>query len=210
MTLDAESATGWVNRAAAAVAENEEHLTQLDAAIGDGDHGANLSRGLNAAVAALKGDPPTTPGQVLIATGRALVSKTGGASGPLYGMGFRQAGKALAETTDADAELLGDALQAMLDGIQDLGGASVGDKTMVDALAPAVEEFRKASTDGASLAQAAARAGGAADAGRVATVPLLARKGRASYLGDRSIDHEDPGAASMTLVIRALAEVLEA
>lgn len=208
MAFDTATATAWLTRSASVVAENAQRLTALDAAIGDGDHGANLTRGLAASVAALAEKSPETPGTVLVAGGSGLVSKTGGASGPLYGTGFRRAGKALGDTPEADADALGEALAAMLAGIQELGGAAEGDKTMVDALAPAVAAFTKAAADGGSLADAAVAAADAAEAGLAATVPLQARKGRASYLGARSVGHEDPGAASTALILRALADVL--
>jgi dihydroxyacetone kinase-like protein len=198
----------WIRRAAALVTAESQRLTRLDAAIGDGDHGLNLDRGLSAAVAALPGDPgDTVPGRLLIAAGRAMVSKTGGASGPLYGGALRRAGKALGDAPEVDAAGLGAALRAGLESIQDLGRAVEGDKTMVDALAPAVAAYEAEldrGGDGAACAAAAARA---AAEGAAATVPLQARKGRASYLGARSVGHEDPGAASMTLVLRALADV---
>lgn len=205
MAFDTATATAWITRCADEVRAAEARLTALDAAIGDGDHGANLARGLAAAVSSLTDKAPDTPGGVLVAAGRGLVAKTGGASGPLYGSGLRKAGKALGDETDADAAQLGEALHAMQTGIQELGGAAEGDKTMIDALAPAVAAFREAAPDG--LAQAARAAAEAAEAGVAATVPLQARKGRASYLGERSIGHEDPGAASTAIILRALAEV---
>ena len=205
MPFDTAMATAWITRCADDVRAAESRLTTLDAAIGDGDHGANLARGLAAAVSSLADKAPGTPGGVLVAAGRGLVAKTGGASGPLYGSGLRTAGKALGDDTDVDTARLGEALQAMLTGIQELGGAAEGDKTMIDALAPAVTAFQDAASDG--LAQAARAAAEAAEAGVTATVPMQARKGRASYLGERSIGHEDPGAASTAIILRALAEV---
>lgn len=213
MTLTSpDTAVAWIRRASDVVTRHADQLTDLDAVIGDGDHGANLSRGLQAAVDALAEQSPESAGKALITAGRAVVSKTGGASGPLYGTGFRRAGKALDAEGDAstNAALLADMLQAMLDGISELGGAAEGDKTMVDALAPAASAARNAATNGATLQEAATAAAEAADAGRVATVPLRARKGRASYLGERSVGHEDPGAASMALVLRSLVQTLEA
>lgn len=214
MGFDTATAVAWIGRAAKDIRADEARLTTLDAAIGDGDHGANLARGLDAAVAALADKPPATPGAALVTAGRALISKTGGASGPLYGTGLRRAGKALDEAVTtgvndggADVAALASALQAMLEGIQELGGAAEGDKTMVDALAPAVASFTEAASDGAELPAAARAAAEAAQAGLDATVAMRARKGRASYLGERSVGHEDPGAASVTLLLRALAEV---
>jgi dihydroxyacetone kinase-like protein len=195
----------WITRFSSLVSADAERLTRLDSAIGDGDHGSNLDRGLRAAVAALDGDLP--PGKVLITAGRTLVSKTGGASGPLYGTALRRAGKALGDATEVDAAGLGAALRAALDGVQELGKAEPGDKTMIDALAPAVAAYEAAAGEG--LAAAAPAALDAAAQGAESTVPLQARKGRASYLGPRSVGHLDPGAASTVLLFRALADVAD-
>ncbi|MQY07462.1 dihydroxyacetone kinase subunit DhaL [Actinomadura macrotermitis] len=196
----------WIRLAAERIAADAAHLSRLDAAIGDGDHGHNLERGFAAAVAALpEGDAP--PGKVLLAAGRAIVAKTGGASGPLYGTALRRAGKALGDTPDLDAAGLGAVLQAALEGVRELGQAGEGDKTMVDALAPAVAAYEEALAAGGDLAACAAAAAEAADQGAQATVPMQARKGRASYLGPRSTGHLDPGAASTALLLRALADV---
>ncbi|HEX6468171.1 MAG TPA: dihydroxyacetone kinase subunit DhaL [Streptosporangiaceae bacterium] len=195
----------WIRRAAELVAADAERLTRLDAMIGDGDHGLNLNRGFAAAVAALPEGAP--PGKALMAAGRAIVSKTGGASGPLYGTALRRAGKALGDAGTVDVAALGAALRAALDGVQELGEAVPGDKTMVDALVPAVAAYGEAQAGG--LAAATRAAADAAAKGAEATIPLQARKGRASYLGPRSIGHEDPGAASTALILRALAEVAE-
>jgi dihydroxyacetone kinase phosphoprotein-dependent L subunit len=192
----------WIVRFSELVTADAERLTRLDSAVGDGDHGTNLDRGLRAAVAALDGDLP--PGKVLMTAGRTLVSKTGGASGPLYGTALRRAGKALGDVTEVDAAGLGTALRAALDGVVELGKASEGDKTMVDALTPAVAAYEASSAEG--LAAAARAALDAAEKGAEATVPLQARKGRASYLGPRSVGHLDPGAASTVLLFRALAD----
>ncbi|MFB4305810.1 dihydroxyacetone kinase subunit DhaL [Actinomadura sp. GTD37] len=203
--MNAADLASWVRHAAELVAADAERLTRLDAAIGDGDHGHNLDRGFRAAVDALPADAP--PGKVLIAAGRAVVSKTGGASGPLYGTVLRRAGKALGDADDVDAAALGAALRAALDGVQDLGKAVEGDKTMVDALAPAVAAYEAALADGSDLAGCVRAAAGAAAEGADATVPMQARKGRASYLGPRSVGHMDPGAASTALLLRGLADV---
>jgi len=192
----------WITRFSELVTADAERLTRLDSAIGDGDHGSNLDRGLRAAVASLDADLP--PGKVLVTAGRTLVSKTGGASGPLYGTALRRAGKALGDADAVDAAGLGTALRAALDGVQELGKAEEGDKTMIDALAPAVAAYEAAAGDG--LAAAARAALNAAEKGAEATVPLQARKGRASYLGPRSVGHLDPGAASTVLLFRALAD----
>ncbi|WP_233617981.1 dihydroxyacetone kinase subunit DhaL [Actinomadura sp. WAC 06369] len=205
--LTGPAARHWIRRAAELVSADTERLTRLDAAIGDGDHGHNLDRGFAAAVAALPADAPA--GKVLVAAGRALLSKTGGASGPLYGTMLRRAGRRLADLDDPPAADLGAALRAALDGVRELGQAAEGDKTMVDALAPAVAAYEAALADGAPPPGCARAAADAAAAGADATVPMRARKGRASYLGERSVGHLDPGAASTALVLRALAETLE-
>ncbi|WP_207933276.1 dihydroxyacetone kinase subunit DhaL [Actinomadura sp. GC306] len=202
--LNASDFASWIRRAAELVTADADRLTRLDAAIGDGDHGHNMDRGLRAAVDSL-GDG--SPGKVLMAAGRAIVSKTGGASGPLYGTALRRAGKALGDADEVDAAALGTALRAALDGVRELGRAAEGDKTMVDALAPAVAAYEAALADGADLAGCVRAAAGAAERGAEATVPMQARKGRASYLGPRSTGHLDPGAASTALVLRALADV---
>lgn len=205
--LDTATALLWMHAATAAVAAHEAELTDLDTAIGDGDHGANLRRGFAAASLAAEeaAAADTDPGPFLVAVGGALISSVGGAAGPLYGTALRTAGKAL-EGPTADTAALAVALGAGLDALRRLGGAEVGDKTMVDAFAPAVAALRAA--DGLPLADAARLAADAAEEGMRSTVPLRARKGRASYLGDRSIGHQDPGATSTALVFRALAESL--
>lgn len=206
--MDQRLCRAWMAQFASLVDAAAERLTALDAAIGDGDHGVNMRRGMQAAMAALADGSSETPGKVLIATGRSLVAKTGGAAGPLYGTGLRRAGKALGDAESVGVAEVGEALAAMLAGIQDLGAAAEGDKTMVDALIPAVAAFKAAADDG--LAAAAAAAAQAAADAATATIPMRARKGRASYLGERSIGHEDPGAASTALLLRALADVAAA
>ncbi|MFG2036912.1 dihydroxyacetone kinase subunit DhaL [Dactylosporangium sp. NPDC048998] len=198
--MDEALARTWITAAAEAVRAEADRLTDLDAAIGDGDHGVNLRRGFDAAVAALESLEPTTAGDVLGKTGTTLLSKVGGASGPLYGTVFRALGKTLRQGGS-----LADGLQAALDGVQQLGKAVVGDKTMVDALSPAVAAYAAAAGEGE--AAAARAAADAAAEGVRATVPLKARKGRASYLGERSIGHPDPGATSTALILAVLAEV---
>jgi phosphoenolpyruvate---glycerone phosphotransferase subunit DhaL len=207
MPMDVTVFRAWITEAARLVVDNADHLTHLDAAIGDADHGINLSRGFRAAVTMLDETVPDTPGAVLAVVGRALISKTGGASGPLYGTGFRQAAKTLGEEPDVTAAQLGAALAAALAGIQQLGAAGEGDKTMVDALGPAVSAYQAVIDTGGDLAGAARAAADAAARGLAETVPMQARKGRASYLGPRTIGHEDPGAASTVLILRALASV---
>jgi dihydroxyacetone kinase-like protein len=200
----------WIDRTAAAVATEKDRLTALDAAIGDGDHGANLDRGLTAVRESLDAKPPASPGALLTQVGSTLISKVGGASGPLYGTVFRRLGKALGEAETVSVPELAAAFQAGLEGLTKLGGASVGDKTMVDVFAPAVDALRAAAADGASADEALGLAADVAEAGARETIPRRARKGRASYLGERSEGHEDPGAASAALLWRALARTAEA
>ena len=202
--MQAEVFRAWVVAAAGAVEEQRDHLTQLDAAIGDADHGINLARGFTAVLGALESAAPATPGAVLTLTGSTLISKVGGAAGPLYGVAFRRAGKALGDAADVDFPALAAALEAALAGVQQLGAAREGDKTMVDALAPATGAFSKAIAEGASEADALSALAEAAQAGAAATISMQALKGRASYLGPRSVGHEDPGAASTALILAAL------
>jgi phosphoenolpyruvate---glycerone phosphotransferase subunit DhaL len=202
--MQAEVFRAWIAATAAVIEEQRDHLTQLDAAIGDADHGINLSRGFTAVLSALETANPATPGAILTVTGSTLISKVGGASGPLYGMAFRSAGKAVGDTADVDLAGLAAALEAALAGVQRLGAAREGDKTMVDALASATGAFSKAVAEGAPEADALAALADAAQAGAAATIPMQALKGRASYLGPRSVGHEDPGAASTALILGAL------
>ncbi|SDD15918.1 dihydroxyacetone kinase subunit DhaL [Streptomyces prasinopilosus] len=194
--LDADFFRRWMTVTAAAVDREAERLTALDSPIGDADHGSNLQRGFGAVRAALDEEPPVTPGAVLTRSGRLLISTVGGASGPLYGTLLRRAGKALGDASEVSREQLTEALRTGVDAVRQLGGAAPGDKTMIDALVPAVDALGDSFT--------AARA--AAEEGAVATIPLRARKGRASYLGERSIGHQDPGATSAALLIAGLAE----
>jgi phosphoenolpyruvate---glycerone phosphotransferase subunit DhaL len=203
----AVSVTAWMREASAAVAAEADHLTQLDSAIGDGDHGVNMTRGFNAVLDAVDGvDEP--PGKQLILAGKTLVSKVGGASGPLWGTALRRAGRAVGTAEALDGPRLVDALAAGLAGVVELGAAEPGDKTMVDALGPAIDALRKALDAGSPLDEALAAAADAAESGARATVPMQARKGRASYLGERSVGHQDPGATSTALIMRALGRAL--
>ncbi|MFC8916965.1 dihydroxyacetone kinase subunit DhaL [Streptomyces sp. NPDC047821] len=197
--LDAEFFRRWMTGTAAAVEREADRLTELDSAIGDADHGANLRRGFAAVVAALESEPPGTPGAVLTLAGQRLISTVGGASGPLYGTLLRRTGKALGDAAEVAPVQLAEALRAGVAAVAQLGGAAAGDKTMLDALEPAVEAL--AESLGASFEAAAE----AANQGALATVPMRARKGRASYLGERSVGHQDPGATSSALLIAALA-----
>ncbi len=201
--MDAEVFRAWIVSAAQVIEANRDHLTQLDAAIGDADHGTNLSRGFTAVLGALD-SASKTPGGILTLTGNTLISKVGGASGPLYGMAFRRAGKALGDAADVDLSGLSGALEAALAGVQQLGAAREGDKTMVDALAPATRAFSEAIAEGAAPDDALSSLAEAASAGATATISMQALKGRASYLGTRSVGHEDPGAASTALILAAL------
>jgi phosphoenolpyruvate---glycerone phosphotransferase subunit DhaL len=205
--MDAEFFRAWIAEIAAVVQAQRDHLTQLDSAIGDADHGINLARGFGAVQTALAAADTPTPGAVLLLTGSTLISKVGGASGPLYGTAFRRAAKALGDQPAVELPAVAEALEAALNGVKKLGAASEGDKTMVDALAPAVAAFGKAVAAGADAPTALAALTDAADAGAHDTVEMQARKGRASYLGPRSVGHEDPGAASAALILHALRDV---
>lgn len=206
--MDTDLARTWVQAIAAAVDKNKDHLTQLDSAIGDADHGINMHRGFSAATAALAAYAPDDVGAVLLKTGNTLISSVGGASGPLYGAAFRAMGKALDEPT-ADVREFAAALAAGLASVRKLGAAAPGDKTMIDAYTPALAAFEKRVQEGAGFAGAAAAAADAAEEGMRATTPMQARKGRASYLGARSVGHQDPGATSTALIFRALAETVQ-
>lgn len=202
--VDAELVRRWIVEAASRIEEQRDFLTQLDAAIGDADHGVNMHRGFVAAVATLDSSPEDSPGSLLQEVGTTLVYRVGGAAGPLFGTGFRHMGATLAETDPPDGEALLAALRAGLDGIKALGAATPGDKTMVDAWEPAVLAFERTLRAGGTTDQAARNAAEAANAGVEATLPMQAKKGRASYLGSRSIGHQDPGATSTALIFGAL------
>ena len=197
----------WVRTFARLVAANRDDLTELDAAIGDADHGANMDRGMQAAVAALDETRPSNPSALFTKVGMTLVSTVGGASGPLYGTFFLRIGGALGDGDPVPADQLAVALRAGLDGVVARGKAEAGDKTMFDALAPATDAVDAAVAAGQPLAEVFSAAATAADAGRDATIAMLARKGRASYLGERSVGHQDPGATSSALFYAAADEV---
>ncbi len=201
--LSSAAVAQWVRQFATLIAQNREHLTELDAAIGDADHGANMDRGMSAAVTALDAAQPTTAGAVLTGVGMTLISTVGGASGPLFGTLFLRMGTSLGDVIEAPPRELGPALRAGLEGVIARGKAELGDKTMVDALTPAADALDAALGEGLPLADALARAAEAAATGRDATTPMLARKGRASYLGERSVGHQDPGATSVALLLEA-------
>jgi dihydroxyacetone kinase-like protein len=232
----------WLRAFAAVVHEQRDFLTELDSAIGDADHGANMDRGMAAVVARLEAqagavaeagsgtgsasgagagtgtasgaaagaEGPGGPAAVLKQTGMTLVSSVGGASGPLYGTLFLRMATAAGDVAELDGAALAKALRAGLEGVVARGRAESGDKTMFDALAPACDALEQALADGSRLAAALQSASAAADAGRDATIAMLARKGRASYLGERSVGHQDPGATSAALLVAAAARALVA
>ncbi|MFD9896417.1 dihydroxyacetone kinase subunit DhaL [Amycolatopsis sp. NPDC059027] len=202
MGCDATRVAAALRAAAAVVAEHRAELIELDRAIGDADHGENMNRGFEALVAALDAGVPETPAAVAKLAATTLISKVGGAAGPLYGTAFLRASGKLGTSDEVDVPTLIEALKAALEGVQARGKAVVGDATMVDALAPAVE----AAATGGDLAAALTAAADAADRGAESTVDLVPRKGRASYLGERAVGHMDPGARSTALLLRAFAE----
>lgn len=199
----------WVKVSAAEIAASRDYLTQLDAAIGDADHGINMERGFSAAVTDIEAPDVSTPGELLGRVGTTLVYRVGGAAGPLFGTMYRTAATAAGTQEQLEPEDLLKALRAGLMAVQTLGAAVEGDKTMVDAYAPALDGMERSLRSGANLSAALAEAAGAAHEGMRATVPLQARKGRASYLGSRSVGHQDPGATSMSLLFLALAKAAD-
>lgn len=203
--LDTTALARWIREFAGAITANRGLLTRLDSAIGDADHGTNMDRGMTAAVAALDGDPPTGAAALLKQVGMTLVRTVGGASGPLYGTFFLRMATAAGDAGSLDGAAFATALRAGLDGVVQRGKAQAGDKTMIDALAPAVDALDEALAGGAELGPALRTAAAAAETGCAATTPMLARKGRASFLGERSIGHQDPGATSAALLISAAA-----
>jgi phosphoenolpyruvate---glycerone phosphotransferase subunit DhaL len=197
-----------VKEMAAAMEEHRRELSKLDSEIGDGDHGNNMHRGFQAALERLDGADPSSPADVLKTVSMALVSKVGGAAGPLYGTAFLRASTALQDREELSPEDAAEALEAALGGIKQRGKAEVGDKTIVDALEPAVEAAKGAASGG-SAAEVLRAAADAAEEGVESTVPLTARKGRASYLGPRAQGHRDPGATSTYYLLDAAARALE-
>ena len=208
--LDVEWAVRWLTLSAQAMADHRVELIDLDRAIGDSDHGENMDRGFKAVMDKLAEAPPATPGAALKLTAMALMSKVGGAAGPLYGTAFLRASTALGDAPDIDPAALAAALQAARDGVVARGKAEPGDKTMVDAWTPAVDAAAAAAAEAdGDVVKVLLAAAEAAEAGAVATDPLIARKGRASYLGERSAGHRDPGAVSTALILRAAAGAAE-
>lgn len=204
MSLDAAWARRWIELAAADVAEQRDYLVDLDRAIGDGDHGENMDRGFKAAVEALGQAEPASVAEVLKTVAKTLMSTVGGAAGPLYGTAFLRASKAAGDG-ELDAAGVAAIVEGALGGIQARGKATTGEKTMVDAWTPALDAARAAAESGADAVATLQAAASAAEAGAAATEPLRATKGRASYLGERSIGHLDPGAVSTSLILRAAA-----
>ena len=202
MSLDAAWARRWIELSAADIAEQRDYLVDLDRAIGDGDHGENMDRGFKAAVEALEQAQPGSVAEVLKTVAKTLMSTVGGAAGPLYGTAFLRASKAAGDG-DLDGAGVAAVIAGALDGIQARGKATTGEKTMVDAWTPALEAARAAAESGSDPAAVLEAAATAAEAGAVATEPMRATKGRASYLGERSIGHLDPGAVSTSLILRA-------
>jgi dihydroxyacetone kinase-like protein len=197
----------WLQTTAAVLEENKKYLTDLDAAIGDADHGINMDRGFKKVMTQLPGVADKDIGSILKTTGMALISSVGGAGGPLYGTLFMRAGMAVDAKHELTDEDLAAILQAAVEGVVQRGKAALGDKTMVDALSPASEAFKQAYEQGINTVPALQRAVAAAEQGMKDTIPMLAKKGRASYLGERSIGHQDPGATSSHLILKALLDV---
>ena len=208
--VDTAAMQAWIRAAAQLMDDNAQYLTHLDAVIGDADHGTNMRRGFQAAVVMVDDPASVTPGAVLGIAGETFISNLGGAAGPLYGAGFRKAAEALGSDASVSAVQFGRALRAALAGIQELGAAVVGEKTMVDAWDPAVSAYQAVINTGGDLVEATGSAAKAAERGLRATAAMQARKGRASYIGARTIGHEDPGAASSVLILRALATTIAA
>ena len=207
MAVTRDDVLKWVRAYAEVLAENMEYLTDLDAKIGDADHGANMNRGFRAVLEKLPSIEEKDIGAILMGVGMALLSKVGGAGGPLYSTVFIQAGKSIDGKMEFGLEDWAKALEAATTGVINLGKASLGDKTMVDALIPAVEALKEASQQGLTLGEGLEKSAKAAEEGMIATIPLVARKGRASYLGERSAGHQDPGATSTFMLLDTAAKV---
>jgi phosphoenolpyruvate---glycerone phosphotransferase subunit DhaL len=207
-TISSQQIFAWIERYAAQIAEQKDYLTQLDAAIGDADHGANMNRGLQAVLVKNADLRNADIGVLLKGVAMTLISTVGGASGALYGTFFLQASTIAGSRTELSPSEFGSVLEKGLAGIVLRGKATIGDKTMVDALQPAIKAYKHSIESGETLDQALSKAASAAEEGRKSTVPLVARKGRASYLGERSAGHPDPGATSTVLLFRSAAETL--
>jgi dihydroxyacetone kinase-like protein len=207
MPITTQDVITCLHRMADIIEENKKHLTKLDSAIGDADHGINMNRGFKSVLKKVSSVEDKDAGTILKTAGMALVSSVGGAGGPLYGTAFMQAGMAVAGKYELDPEDILAALDSALDGVVMRGKANLGDKTMVDAITPAVEAMRESLENGAQTVEALDQAAAAAKQGMKDTIPMLAKKGRASYLGERSIGHQDPGATSSYLLIQTMADV---
>lgn len=206
MSINREEALEWIKACAGILSENRDYLTQLDAAIGDADHGANMDRGFKAVMGKIPEMSDKDIGTIFKTVGMTLLSTVGGAGGPLYGTFFIQAGMKTAGKMELSLEDWTSAMDAALSGIVMRGKAELGDKTMVDALTPALNALKQAMTDDLPLNQALKNSAEAAREGMVGTIPLVARKGRASYLGERSAGHQDPGATSSYLILKTAAD----
>jgi dihydroxyacetone kinase-like protein len=207
MSVGYDDVLSWIRRFASEVEANKDYLTQLDQAIGDADHGINMNRGMSAVIAKVDAEPADQDvGALLKTVGMTLVSTVGGAGGPLYGTLFLRMGTAVAGKSELSPDDWAAALEAGITGVQERGKAEPGDKTMIDALVPARDALTAALGGGANFADALRQSAAAAEQGMNDTVPLVARKGRASYLGERSAGHQDPGATSSTLLLEAAAE----
>ena len=206
MAITRDDTLRWIKACAQVLAENRDYLIELDAAIGDADHGANMDRGFQAVLAKIAEMTDKDIGAIFKTVGMILVSTVGGAGGPLYGTFYLQAGTKMAGKTDMNLEDWAAALEAAVGGVVMRGKVEPGDKTMLDALFPAVDALKLAVRDNQPLGQALIKSAEAARAGMQATIPLVARKGRASYLGERSAGHQDPGATSSYLLLQAAAD----
>ncbi|MFB2917168.1 dihydroxyacetone kinase subunit DhaL [Aerosakkonema funiforme] len=198
----------WLQSVAIVLEQNKDYLTELDAAIGDADHGINMNRGFQKVITQLPGVADKDIGTILKTVSMTLISSVGGASGPLYGTLFLRASTAVAGKQELNKEDTIAFFEAAIDGVVQRGKANLGDKTMLDALSPAKDAFKQAVADGANIPEALQKAVAAAEEGVKNTIPLVAKKGRASYLGDRSIGHQDPGATSSYLILRTLLETI--
>jgi phosphoenolpyruvate---glycerone phosphotransferase subunit DhaL len=208
VTVPFDRVVAWVRSFAAVIGENKTYLTELDSAIGDADHGINMDRGMQAVLGKLDGAPEGDVGALLKTVGMTLVSTVGGAGGPLYGTLFMQMGAATTGKAELEPRDWADALAKGIEGVKMRGKAEPGDKTMLDALLPALDALNAAIADESSFADALRASANAAEDGMKATIPLVARKGRASYLGERSAGHQDPGATSSYLLLRTAADTL--
>lgn len=206
MAVSYDDVAQFIRRYAEVIAENKGYLTQLDSAIGDADHGINMDRGMQAVLAKLDGQRPGDIGALLKTVGMTLVSTVGGAGGPLYGTLFIQLGAATTGKSELKLADWAAALEVAVNGVISRGKAQLKDKTMLDALVPGWDAFRAALKEGTSFAEALQRSAAAAEEGMKATIPLVARKGRASYLGERSAGHQDPGATSSWLLLKTIAD----